>query len=298
VRLTFLKRQARRPAAPPPAAAPPAPPPTPITDPAEHERLKGLVAATTNWFHSIDLGQGVVTPGHKTPGVLRLEVEAQRWPDLRGKTVLDIGAWDGFFSFEAERRGASRVVALDHYSWAIDWDARERYWQECRRSGASVEDCHKVPGLWRYDTLPGRRNFDLAHAALRSRVEPVVGDFMAMGPDALGTFDVVLFLGVLYHTRNPLAALERACALTKELAVVETAAVLVPGFEGAPLCRFYEHDELCNDPTNWWAPNAKALEGLCRAAGFRRAEVLCVPDEATLPCGEVYGYRATAHAWK
>jgi tRNA (mo5U34)-methyltransferase len=298
VRLTFLQRKARRPAAPPPAPPPPAPPPSPITDPAEHERLQGLVSATTNWFHSVDLGQGVVTPGHKTPGVLRLEVEAQRWPDLRGRSVLDIGAWDGFFSFEAERKGARRVVALDHYSWAIDWDARERYWRERRAKGAAPEDCHKVPGLWRYETLPGRRNFDLAHAALRSKVEPVVGDFMQMGPAELGTFDVVLFLGVLYHTRNPLAALERVCALTNELAVVETAAVLVPGFEGSPLCRFYEHDELCNDPTNWWAPNAKALEGLCRAAGFRRAEVLCVPDEATLPRGEVYGYRATAHAWK
>ncbi|HZY84982.1 MAG TPA: methyltransferase domain-containing protein [Gemmataceae bacterium] len=297
MRLTFLKRKAARPAAPP-AAPPPAPPASPVTDPAEHERLRGLVAGTTNWFHSIDLGQGVVTPGHKSPALLRSELEAQRWPDLRGKSVLDIGAWDGFFSFEAERRGASRVVALDHYSWAIDWAARESYWQECRATGAPIEDCHKVPGIWRYDTLPGRRNYDLVRAELCSKVEPVVGDFMTVDLEALGTFDVVLFLGVLYHTRNPLAALERVCALAKGLAVIETAAVLVPGFEGAPLCHFYEHDELCGDQTNWWAPNAKALEGLCRAAGFRRAEVLRVPDEGTLPRGEVYDYRATAHAWK
>jgi len=299
VRLTFLKRKAARPVAPPPPAATlPAPASSPITDPAEHQRLKALVAGTTNWFHSIDLGQGAVTPGHKGPGLLRAELEAQRWPDLRGKSVLDIGAWDGFFSFEAERRGASRVVSLDHYSWAIDWAARERYWQERRAKGEPIEDCHNLPGLWRYDTLPGRRNYDLAHAALRSKVEPVVGNFMEVDPARLGTFDVVLFLGVLYHTRNPLAALERVCALTAGLAVVETAAVVVPGFEGAPMCHFYEHDELCADPTNWWVPNAKALEGLCRAAGFRRAEVLCVPAEAALPRGEVHGYRAIAHAWK
>jgi tRNA (mo5U34)-methyltransferase len=155
-----------------------------------------------------------------------------------------------------------------------------------------------VPGLYRPDTLPGKRGFDLAREALRSRVEPVVGDFMEMDLAPLGAFDVVLFLGVLYHMPHPLAALERVCRLTGELAVIETEALALPGFEGRAVCEFFEGDELGADPTNWWVPNAKALEGLCRAAGFRRAEVLCVPAEATLPRGEVYGYRAIAHAWK
>src|SRR5947208_97682 len=75
--------------------------------------LAQLVAART-WFHSIDLGDGVVTPGQKDT---LSEVGHLKLPDLTGRTVLDIGAYDGFYSFEAERRGAKRVVAADHFVW-------------------------------------------------------------------------------------------------------------------------------------------------------------------------------------
>jgi tRNA (mo5U34)-methyltransferase len=76
--------------------------------------LRSRVAAV-RWYHTIDLGQGIVTPGiDATPFRLaRLDLPTS----LAGRTVLDIGAWDGFFSFEAERRGAARVVATDWYSW-------------------------------------------------------------------------------------------------------------------------------------------------------------------------------------
>jgi tRNA (mo5U34)-methyltransferase len=297
VRLTFLKRKLTAPAAPPPTG--PRLPPSPVTDPAEHDRLRARVRSCLFWWHSIDLGQGVVTPGHKTPEVLRAELEAQRWPDLRGKTVLDVGAWDGFFSFEAERKGARRVVALDHYVWSLDHARTGPYCQKCSDEGVPVRPFHTLPDLFRPDTLPGKRGFDLAREALRSRAEPVVGDFMGMDLAPLGAFDVVLFLGVLYHMPHPLAALERVCRLTKELAVVETEAVALPGFEDRAVCEFFEGDELGADPTNWWAPNAKALEGLCRAAGFRRAEVLTAPPRARFPrARQVLRYRAVAHAWK
>ena len=72
------------------------------------------------WYHTIDLGQGIVTRGvHDTPlRLARLDLPLS----FAGRTVLDVGAWDGFFSFEAERRGASRVVATDHYSWhGLGW---------------------------------------------------------------------------------------------------------------------------------------------------------------------------------
>ncbi|EQD47546.1 Methyltransferase type 11, partial [mine drainage metagenome] len=68
------------------------------------------------WWHSIDL-HGFITPGGKSQQVLHNEWRAMEVPDLSGKSVLDIGAWDGFFSFEAERHGAESVVALDHYVW-------------------------------------------------------------------------------------------------------------------------------------------------------------------------------------
>src|ERR671931_229568 len=76
--------------------------------------LRSRVSAL-RWYHTIDLGGGVVTAGvDDTPQRLaRLNLPES----LSGQTVLDIGAWDGFFSFECERRGAARVVAADHYAW-------------------------------------------------------------------------------------------------------------------------------------------------------------------------------------
>src|SRR5450759_5338503 len=65
------------------------------------------------WWHSVDLGERV-TPGHKAPELLEREWANLRLPDLAGHSVLDIGCWDGWFSFRAEREGAARVVALDH----------------------------------------------------------------------------------------------------------------------------------------------------------------------------------------
>lgn len=70
------------------------------------EQLQEMAGAVPFWFHSIDLGQGVVTNGWITPKALSNEVESLRLPDLTGQTVLDINAWDGFYSFEAARRGA------------------------------------------------------------------------------------------------------------------------------------------------------------------------------------------------
>lgn len=73
--------------------------------------------------------------------------------------------------------------------------------------------------------MPGRRGFDLARRILNRRVEPLVADFVETDLDALGKFDVVFFLGVLYHLRHPLVALERLAKLTREVAVIETEAV-------------------------------------------------------------------------
>ena len=77
------------------------------------------------WFHSVDLGNGVVTPGSKSLDVLHAEAETVFGPlDLRGKSVLDIGAWNGYFSFEAKRRQAERVLATDHFCWTPEINGR------------------------------------------------------------------------------------------------------------------------------------------------------------------------------
>ncbi|HEY8641609.1 MAG TPA: TIGR04290 family methyltransferase, partial [Candidatus Dormibacteraeota bacterium] len=83
--------------------------------PLDVEQLKREVAAH-RWFHTIDLGDGVVTPGDDdSPAKLRTLGLPDR---LDGLSVLDVGAWDGFFSFEAERRGAARVLATDDFCWS------------------------------------------------------------------------------------------------------------------------------------------------------------------------------------
>jgi tRNA (mo5U34)-methyltransferase len=189
--------------------------------------------ATRTWFHTIDLGNGVVTPGQKdTP----TEVARMHLPDLRGRTVLDVGAYDGFYSFEAERQGASRVVAADSWSW--NWPGSD-----------------------------GRRNFDLAKQVLGSSVEPVVVSVEELSPEAVGgTFDVVLFLGVLYHAPDPLGYLRNLRSVTGGVAVIETVVDMldVP----VPAAAYYPGASLNGDASNHFGPNPAAVEGLLHDAGF------------------------------
>src|SRR5215468_2825646 len=125
------------------------------------------------WYHSIQIEPGLVTPGRKTARELSAMVEHIGLPSsLDGLSVLDIGAWDGFFSFEAERRGARRVVAYD----------------------LTPEDYF---------------GFSTAKALLDSKVQYVEGSVYELSERAVGRFDVVLFLGVFYHLRYPLLALDR-----------------------------------------------------------------------------------------
>lgn len=195
--------------------------------------------------------------GLKTHDWLRFELGLLKLPDLHGQTVLDIGAWDGFYSFEAERLGAQRVVALDHYVWQIDW-----------RTALAKRDAEgNLIEPEAASTLPGKKGFDLTHATRNSRVEAIVADFMDMDITALGVFDVVLYLGVLYHMRHPLLALERLCRVTRNLAVIETHAIHLPEHSADALCEFYETNELNNDATNWWAFTAAAFVEKCQAAG-------------------------------
>ena len=130
--------------------------------------------------------------------------------------------------------------------------------------------------------LPGRRGFELARDALESRVEPVVGDFMSMDLEPLGRFDVVLFLGVLYHLTEPFTALRRLRAVTRGLAVIETQAIQVSGHRGEPLLRFLAGDELNRDHTNWAELSEPALRAMCRASGFRRVETRVGPPRRPL----------------
>jgi tRNA (mo5U34)-methyltransferase len=202
------------------------------------DELRRRVEAV-RWFHTMDLGNGVHTPGVYDPRRLlpRLALPAR----LDGRRVLDVGAWDGFFSFEMERRGAD-VLATDSFSW----------------SG----------GGW--GTKDG---FDLAREALSSHVRDLWIDPHDLSPDRVGgTYDVVLMLGVLYHLRDPLLVLERIRSVTHGLLVLETENGML--LTRRPAAEFFPGSELNNDSTNWWAPNVAATVGMLRACGFSKVDVV------------------------
>jgi tRNA (mo5U34)-methyltransferase len=191
-------------------------------------------AARVTWFHSIELAPGLVTPGLADT---REQLARLHLPDLSGKTVLDVGAWDGFFSFEAERRGAARVVAVDTFSWQARGDHT------------------------------GKAGFELARRALGSSVEDVEVEVLDISPETVGgTFDVVLFLGVLYHMRHPLLAIEKLRSVTRELLILETHVDLMG--TRRPAMAFYPGFELDGDWTNWWGPNPAAVRGMLEQSGF------------------------------
>jgi tRNA (mo5U34)-methyltransferase len=210
--------------------------------PADAE-LRAAVARQ-QWFHTIDLGGGIVTPGRdESPrklGWIRLP------EDLRGRSVLDVGAWDGFFSFEAERRGAARVLAVDGPAW------REPAW-----------------GPGGFGTKAG---FELARRALGSSVEDRSLELEEISQATVGRFDVVLFLGVLYHLKHPWVALERVASVCDGLLIVETHADLLD--LRRPAMALYPGDEVAGDASNWWGPNVPALTAMLREEGFARIDVV------------------------
>ena len=232
------------------------------------DELRQRVAAI-QWFHTIDLGNGVVTPGmDASPQKLQnIGMPA----DLTGKSVLDFCAWNGFFSFEAERRGARQVLAVDHFCWSGEgWGTKD--------------------------------GFDLAREALGSKVEDRELDVLDVSPDNTGVFDVVLFLGVLYHMRHPLLVLEKVSAVTSGMLILETHIDFAP--IDRPAMAFYPGTELGGDGSNWCGPNEACVIAMLKDVGFKRVVVhsrtyepsALSPDRQSL--SEIRGDRAVFHAWK
>jgi tRNA (mo5U34)-methyltransferase len=223
----------------------------------EKERLV-TTADDILWFHSIELPDGTITKGAPERSLERLRLEA----DLvfvhppAGKSVLDIGAWDGFFSFEAERRGAADVLATDWFSWSgPGWGTKEGY--------------------------------DYAHRALSSgcRSEQVAVE--NLDPALHGTFDLVLFLGVFYHLKAPLIGLERAAAMCRGELVIETLTANddldVPLLQHAPSYR--------GDPSNHWIPNVACVKSMLDSVGFTRFLTQATPPLAGTTRTVIHAWR-------
>jgi tRNA (mo5U34)-methyltransferase len=221
------------------------------------------IAELGEWFHNIDLGGYRTAPNHflgDYPAVKWRRFAAALPADLTGRSVLDIGCNAGFYSIEMKRRGAARVVA-------IDWD--ERY---------------------------------LNQARFATEVSDVAVDFRRLSVYDVGAlgerFDIVLFMGVLYHLRHPLLALDLLHEhVTRDLLVfqsmlrgrpeVRPIAPDYPFSETAifddpawPRLHFIEH-RYSRDQTNWWIPNRAAAEAMLRSAGYA---IVAHPEEEVFIC--------------
>ena len=215
------------------------------------DQIRERAAALGDWFHNIDLNGVQTAPNHflnDYPNVKWRMFQHAIPEDLTGKTVLDIGCNAGFYSIEMKRRGADRVLG-------IDFD--ERYLNQARFAA-------EVKGV------------DIEFR------EMSVYDVAQIGE----TFDVVLFMGVLYHLRHPLLALDlihdhvakdilifqsmqrgskQVMELEEDYDFNETEHFFESGY---PKLHFIER-QYADDWTNWWVPNRACAEAMLRASGFR-----------------------------
>jgi tRNA (mo5U34)-methyltransferase len=270
--------------------------PEPLPRGQSPEQLRDHVSRT-GWYHSIDLGGGVVTPGGKSVADISREWELFNLGDLSGQSVLDIGGIDGAYAFRAEQAGANPVAVLDHYLWATDSDRYTQIYEEHRAAGAVPPAPHESDA-WHPESTPTRWRFDTARQALGSNVKALPLDFADCDLAAVGRWDVVLFLGVLYHMPDPIGIMRRVAAVTAKQAIIETEAMFIRGQPDA-LWRFFPGGELNGDRSNWWVPNMNALLGLMGAAGFADTEILADEPEDDAREGDgPHHYRAIIRAVK
>ena len=191
-----------------------------------------------NWWHPIDLGE-YTTPGQNQETADTFD-NLGLPESLKGMSVLDIGAWDGYYSFGCEKLGAKRVVASDKFVWQpnemVDWQ---------------VSDA----------------GFKFAHKQLNSKVEQLFASVEELDPEIHGKFDIVLMLGVIYHAKDPIGYLQKAFNMSNDLVIIESHVDLMD--MPYPAARYYIHDELNNDPTNYWGPNALAVRGMMQDIGYK-----------------------------
>jgi tRNA (mo5U34)-methyltransferase len=220
------------------------------------ERARAAVGRVPLWFHTFSLGGGVYTPGIARDHRYRI---AAIPADLRGMRVLDVGTFDGFYAFLAERRGAARVVAVDNAQY-VEW----------------------VRGRFGVDLEPGA-GFHVIAELLHSHVAYRRLD--ALDVDRLGEeFDVVLCFGILHRVEAPLTLLR---VLGERLApggqiILETYGV--HDRPDAPCVHVHEHGEVYpGDDDVYWGFTPSSLDRLARLAGLHGFALVAAPDIAGHP---------------
>lgn len=248
-------------------------------DPAAIETLRRRVNAI-NWYHTIDLGDGIVTPGwfDTRSAAGRVPLPAV----LDGKNCLDIGTWDGFWAYEMERRGAASVTAIDlddQSRW--DWPPHMRVRDE-RPPGEVILDEFKA----------GDVGFSLAHEALSSRVRRINMSIYELSPESLGRFDVVFLGTLLMHLRDPIAALAAMRSVCVGEAIIADTVDAVPSFvrRRTPTVRLEGYERPW-----WWIPNRAGLHRMVESAGFKIVEATPV---YFLPLGVSHPRTPFRRSWR
>lgn len=234
----------------------------PIAGGLDRAQLTRQINELGDWFHNLDLFGVPTAPNHflgDFPNVKWKHIAAAIPEDLTGATVLDVGCNGGFYSIQLKQRGAKRVLGID-----ID----DRYLNQARFASRTLglEIEFQKLSVYDIDQLPG-------------------------------TFDYVFFMGVLYHLRYPLFALDKLVKKVGGSLVFQT---MIRGSEQVrqweenyhfwnkeifesrefPCMYFIEH-KYANDPTNWWIPNCAAAEAMLRSAGL---EIVTHPEPETWVC--------------
>jgi tRNA (mo5U34)-methyltransferase len=237
-----------------------------ITDPA---KIQSMVDGFTGWYHRIPLPGGIITPGTNHSEATLAQLDAIGLPqDCTGLRILDISCRDGYFTFELEKRGAE-VVGLDYVQ-------------------------------------PENTGFPIIKEILGSKATYWVENIYNLRPETHGTFDIVLFLGLLYHLRNPLLAIDHVRSITKlgGMVFVETHLIdnfvtlkngtsvkladVAPILSDVPLIQFYHGDSLLGDHTNKVGPNMAALKALFSEGQFEVQETAIYSNRGYLKGQAIY----------
>ncbi len=233
----------------------------------DKEKLCSKVASFPFWYHKIDLPYGVVTPGSApyAPSAYRIPC------NLEGKRILDVGAWDGYWTFEALKRGAGEVVAIDDFSDHVGDSFAPNVGD--RKGWETFDFCRSVLGH---------------NDSNCKRSQMSVYDIRE---EEIGGFDIVFFFGTIYHLRYPLFALDRLSSICRHEIYIESAILddyspyqggLGHGYTGEQMVmEFYPENQYGKNETNWWVPTLSCLQRMVVAAGFHNVEGWKLTEDPT-----------------
>jgi len=235
---------------------------TPIATPVAREQLVQQILALGEWFHNLDLHGIPTAPDHflgDFPSIKWRSIESAIPESIEGAEVLDVGCNAGFYSFEMKKRGAARVLGID-----VD----DRYLNQARFASKTLNEEIEFEkrSVYDVDQIPGQ-------------------------------FDYVLFMGVFYHLRYPLFALDKVikkvCGRLVFQTMVRGSADVQEWQEDYPFwttqifrepdfpAMYFIEKSYSHDPTNWWIPNRAAVEAMLRSSGL---EIETHPEPETWIC--------------